>query len=368
MKNRENSPSNPMSFHWFSIPVVLLLLLGRAAAGDDHADLFARLDTNADGQLTQSEIPASESSLFQRLVRHADANRDGQLTPAEFDEGLTPQRPPKPLLEKASNELPGSDALLLMLALMDRNADLVIQAGEAPANLRPLYEEFVELMNFKDRRRLRVALLRQQAIRYTGMANRFVSREGIDVGVELALLTDKQWAYVERLRTSLRPGEGLANPESASMLFGELDTDGDGKVTGDEVPEPFADRFAGMLQRADRNQDKQLSEQEFQGFSERVATLQTNRPPLAETNQRVNQLLEQADTNGDGQLTRREAPRRIANRFEKIDRNVDGFLDRQELSRAVEILAMLRNSAGFQPASTARSSERIKKDGVNGEN
>ncbi len=357
-----------MSFDRILIPVVLLvLLLSSAALGDEHADLFARLDTDADGQLTEAEIPASSAPLFHRLVRNADANRDGQLSFAEFQDGLTPHRPAKPLPEKADNKLPGSDALLLMLVLMDRNADLVIKAGEVPANMRPLYDDFAELMNLKDRRRLRIPQLRQQAIRYSGMASRFAAREGIDVEVELALLTDKQWAYLERLRTSLRPGEGMASPENALMLFAELDTDGDGKVTAEEVPESFADRFAELLQRADRNEDKQLSEQEFKTFSERITRMEDNRPPLAETNQRVDQLLRQADADGDGQLSRREAPRRIANRFEKIDRNSDGFLDREELSRAVEILASMRNSAGFQPASSPRSGERIKKNGVKSE-
>src|SRR5690606_23930504 len=149
----------------------------------------------------------------------------------------------------------------------------------------------------------------------TGQAARFLSRQGVDVTAEMALLSERQLAYIERLRHSLRSRvEMMSSPEGASALFDQLDTDGDGNVTADEVPPAFADRFAKMLARVDRNQDKQLSEQEFNKFTARVAAIEANRPPLAETTQRARQLIRRSDRDGDGLLTRQEAPRRMAQR------------------------------------------------------
>jgi Ca2+-binding EF-hand superfamily protein len=364
---REIPLPNAMNSHTV-FRAALLLLLGLIADGvraTEYGDLFSRLDADSNGQLTKAEVPKDHASLFRRLVRNADADGDGRLSAEEFQTGLTPRRPDKPLTEKADNELPGADALLLMLAWMDKNADLNISANEVSQDLRPLFDEFVALMNRPESSRVPVPQLRQQAGRYGLMAQRFARRQGIDVELELSLLNDKQWAYVQRLRSSLKPGSMLANPKNAAVVFSQLDTNNDGKVTLAEVPPPYADRFAALMERADRNQDKQLNEQEFKFVSKRIASLETNRQPIAKINQQVKQLLRRADRDSDGRLSREETPPRLAKRFTKIDENSNGFLDNNELTRAVEILAALRNSAEIQPASSSNLGERTKKTGKN---
>ncbi len=345
-----------------AVVLCVLILLAGPALADEQDELFRRLDADRDLQITKGEISKENAPLFQRLIRKADSNKDGQLSAKEWKAGLISTRPEKPITEKADSELPGADALLLVLAWMDEDADLTITSAEVLPEMRPLFDQFIKVANLKNPDRLPVPQLKQQSIRYLGITNRFISSQGIDPEVELALLNDKQAAYVERLRTSLRPGNMMENPDNAMMLFSELDTNGDGNVTADEVPEPFAERFTELLQRADRNQDKQLSEQEFKSFSKRVAGLAANRPPLAETNQRVQEILKRSDRNGDGRLSRKEAPPRMAQRFKRLDQNGDGQLDSTELSRAVEILATLRNSAGLQPASLPLSDEAPKKN------
>lgn len=345
-----------------AVVMFVLIMWASPTLADEQDELFRRLDADRDLQITRGEISKENTPLFQRLIRKADSNKDGQLSAKEWKAGLTSTRPEKPITEKADSELPGADALLLVLAWMDENADLTITSAEVLPEMQPLFDEFVEVANLKNRDRLPVPQLKQQSIRYLGISNRFIIRHGIDPEVELALLNDKQAAYVERLRTSLRPGSMMKNPENAMMLFSELDTNGDGNVTADEVPAPYEDRFADLLQRADRNQDKQLSEQEFKSFSKRLAGFAANRPPLAETNQRVQEILKRSDRDRDGQLSRQEAPPRMAQRFKRLDQNRDGQLDSSELSRAVEILATLRNSAGLQPASMPLSDEAPKKN------
>jgi Ca2+-binding EF-hand superfamily protein len=355
-----------MNPHAISLAAALFLSLsGSGAHASDYSELFARLDADSDGQLAKTEIPTDQAPLFRRLVRTADEDGDGKLSVEEFQTGLTSRRPEKPLTEKADNELPGADALLLLLAWMDKNADLSIDGSEVPSDLRPLFNEIAALMNRPESGQVAVPQLRQQAGRYAVMAQRFSRRQKIDVELELSLLNDLQWAYVERLRSSLRPGSMLANSKNASVVFSQLDTNGDGKVTFGEVPPPFADRFAVLMERADRNQDKQLSEQEIKFLSKRIASLETNRPPLAKTNQLVKQLLRRADRDNDGRLSREETPPRLGKRFAEIDENSNGFLDKNELTRAAEILAALRNSAEIQPASSPSADESIIKSAKN---
>jgi Ca2+-binding EF-hand superfamily protein len=349
-------------------PFVIALFIGFAtstafAANSDHQSLFARLDANTDGQLTKAEIPDEHSSLFRRLVRIGDDDADGKLSLGEFETGLTINRPEKVVTEKVPNELPGADALLLMLAWMDSNGDLSITEREVPANLKPLYDQFVELMNLPNSSRLPVPQLRQQAGRYGMMAQRFANRQNIDVEVELALLTDKQWQYVERLQEPLRPGAMMGNRENAAVAFSQLDTNGDGKVALEELPPPLAERLAGMWERADRDQDRELSEQEFMVVRDRLAALQSGRDVPPKNRQGVKQLLKRADRDGDGKLSRDEAPPRLANRFDNLDQNGDNQLSGDELHAAAENLATLRNSTGKRFQKSPPSGGAAKKPG-----
>jgi Ca2+-binding EF-hand superfamily protein len=340
-----------------------LLASSGIAASAEHAAVFTRLDANSDGQLNKAEIPAEHTTLFRRLVRIGDDNGDGRLSLAEFESGLTTNRPEKVVTEKIPNELPGADALLLMLAWMDRNADLSITKSEVPAKLEPLYDQFATLMNLPDSSRLPVPQLRQQAGRYGVMAQRFAFRQKIDVEVELALLTDAQWQYIERLQEPLRPGAMMGNRANAVVAFGQLDTNGDGKVSLDELPPPLAERLAGMWERADRDQDKQLSEKEFMLVRDRLAALQSGRDAPDKNRQGVNQLLKRADRDGDGKLSREETPPRLANRFDSLDQNGDGQLSGDELNVAAENLSALRNSTGNRFQQSPPSNGDAKKPG-----
>jgi len=54
--------------------------------------------------------------------------------------------------------------------------------------------------------------------------------------------------------------------------------------------------------------------------------------------------LRQADANGDGKLSRDEAPGLIKQHFAKLDKNKDGFLDPKEIKHAAPILRKLVQS------------------------
>jgi Ca2+-binding EF-hand superfamily protein len=342
------------------------LLMAQFGSAGEHAELFNRLDANRDGRLVAAEVPREQLSLFKRLVRTADKNRDGLLTRQEFETGLTPTQPEKPLTEKVENKLPGSEALLLALAWMDLDADLVVTRKEVSSEMRPLFEEFADFLNLEDKSRLPIMQMSRQAIPFAGMAARFMTREGIEVEAEMALLSDRQQAYVERLRYSLRGRDEMSSgADKAFALFSQLDTNSDGNITTAEVPEVLVDRFAGILKIADRNQDNQLSEQEFKKFASRIAAFEAPRPSLTETTQRARQLIRRSDRDGDGLLSRQETPPRLSQRFARLDQNGDGQLDHTEIARAVEILETLRNSAVIQPSSTPAPQRRSKNPAQN---
>lgn len=63
----------------------LIALPALAQADGRGAQMFERLDTNADGQVTTQEVTAQKTELFTR----ADTNADGQLDSAERAAAVT---------------------------------------------------------------------------------------------------------------------------------------------------------------------------------------------------------------------------------------------------------------------------------------
>ena len=63
-------------------------------------DLFSKLDKNADGKVSQSEMSGPQQPMFKRALRVADANEDGALNRDEFAKAVSD---PKPV------ELPGAN-------------------------------------------------------------------------------------------------------------------------------------------------------------------------------------------------------------------------------------------------------------------
>lgn len=329
-----------------------------AAQSTDKSDLFSRLDTDGDGQLNSDEFPDEHAFLHRRLLRTADSNSDGQLSAAEFRQGLTSERAEKPLAEKGSAQLPGSDALLLLLAWMDKNSDLTIKSDEVSANLQLFYHQIQQQLQSKDTSQFRIRQLQQQSPRFTQLALRYTQRQQIDVELELSLLSDSHFAMVERLRGKVEAGQAFSTRENAEALFARLDLDGDGVIEMADLPEGARERFSDMFPRADRDGDQRLTEAEFLSFREQASRQQRQDSTSPQVARRVGQLLRRADRNGDGQLTRRESPRFLAARFQGVDSNDDGRLDREELSHAMansESLEKTRKLPAYNPSKNTKN-------------
>jgi Ca2+-binding EF-hand superfamily protein len=286
--------------------LLILLMLGMVldrlplqaaepSAQPESQRLFRQLDQNQDGQLDLEESPGEHSLLFKRLLRTADADGDGRLSRREFDKGLEPQRTAKPMAEKPPSRLPGADELLLLVAMADVDADGTIELDEVPQRLRPFFERLKERVGGGDRQQIRVRELARAAPRLTQFALATVKRLELDVDLEYSLLPDKNWALVQRLEGSRRPGEVMADADQSREFFRLLDTNGDGQAVYEEVPEQFTARFDQLLARADRNRDQQLSEQEMRDLSNRLRALEKKgRKPKRAKTERKSKVLQES--------------------------------------------------------------------------
>ncbi len=124
-------------------------------------------------------------------------------------------------------------------------------------------------------------------------------------------------------------------------IFQRLDTNHDGKIVREEMPETRREAFGQMLKRADANRDSALNQQEFAQLrpsTDRPEEASKSKPDRAETEvapqDDVDRLVRRAlaqDQNGDSQLAFREASKFLQKDFVEIDKNRDGQLDAEEL-------------------------------------
>ncbi|MEJ6394350.1 EF-hand domain-containing protein [Gymnodinialimonas sp. 2305UL16-5] len=120
-------------------------------------------------------------------------------------------------------------------------------------------------------------------------------------------------------------------PDGPRMIFEELDADGNGAVTLEELAAAGDARFVNT----DTNGDGQLSRDELLARA-------------AERNaERVDRMIERADTNGDGALTQAELDEAREGRrrgpdpermFERMDADGDGSVTEAEFDEAVSRL------------------------------
>lgn len=248
------------------LPALGLLVAPHAApaAEIDAELLFRELDANRNGYLSVYEAGEAHARLFHRMVRTSDEDGDGQLKPAEFAAGLTPIRADKPLVAKQTSRLPGSDALVVLIAKLDANADRRIMVAEVPARFREVFAQMLAQAD-GDKNGLLDARELATAPRLGVTAQLAASRLGMDVAAELAKLPRAQRAALESLGPLPANGDlammGNASPRRAAprQLLKRFDANGDGALQRDEVPT----RLTASFSRLDANGSGALEPQEL---------------------------------------------------------------------------------------------------------
>lgn len=250
------------------VPALLAALatsVSRAVDIDAPA-LFDSLDRDRNGFVTAAEAGESHGRLFARLVRTSDDDADGALTQDEFQAALTPLRIEKSLVTKQGSRLPGSDALMVLLARMDANGNRRVEAAEVPANLRDTFQRMVDFADADKNGTLDTRELAEGGVRLGVIAQTAAARLRIDVARELAALPPARRNSLERMGALPNPQQMMADPAEATEIFARLDVNGDGFVVADEAPEGLAN----LIQRADRDGDGKLSAAEFRAASQRA--------------------------------------------------------------------------------------------------
>ena len=126
---------------------------------------------------------------------------------------------------------------------------------------------------------------------------------------------------------------GDGDAPKGGALFAALDRDGDGKLQQAEI-----DMAVAVLRRMDRDEDGVVSESEIAAPPQRRGT-GGGRPEGEEGRRRPGApQLETIDKDGDGKISKEEAPERMAGRFDQIDKNGDGFIDKAEFEALVEMI------------------------------
>src|SRR5262245_44824025 len=193
------------------IVAAALFSVGSLAA-QDAADLFSKLDVNKDGFVTPDEVQESQRALYERMLRNADKDGDKKLSKEEFLAGLKPDETPKPPLAGGQPFAgprgdKGGDPREIFNRL-DANKDGKLSKDEMPERIR---ENFARLDCNDDG---------------------FVSQE--------------EFGRAGQALGKRPPGAPTAPPQGSpaaaqratfESLFDRTDSNSDGKLTKDEIPE-----------------------------------------------------------------------------------------------------------------------------------
>ena len=298
-------------------------------ADDEPANrelLFDRLDQNQDGLLKSEEIDDGQRRAFERLIRVGDADGDGQLTKAEY---LAASRPEEPMpLQQAGRGQGGQRGgqgrldveQLFERADQDGDGKIALDDLPEPAQQRllPLFERIgKDELTREDFARLRPMPGPRPSAGSNGRPD--------------------QRRQITLLRVLDADGNGMLSQSELARInerFSDLDRDADGQLgPGELIGFPAAGTARqGTGQRPDSPAQSQRPRRPGE-----APDANRTRP---ESDQRrsgrfgAGQTISRLDADGDGMLSRDEAPGRMAERFDRIDADGDGKISAGELQRA----------------------------------
>jgi len=386
-------------------------------AAQDAADLFSKLDANKDGYVTPDEVQESQKALYERMLRNADKDGDRKLSKDEFLAGLKPDETPRQPLQGGGAGIPmpkgGKGDPREFFSRMDANKDGKLTKDEMPERMKENFgrmdsngDGFVSQEEFAQIGRAfgkaapaapaspaPASPAQTQRQTFEGLFDRTDSnsdgkltkdeipeeRQGMRAVLERAggASIDKE-QFVNGMiammaqsggqpprpegnpprRPDGAPGGLPGAPPPGAGLFAALDTDRNGELSTAEIV-----ASGTTLLKLDRNSDGKLTPDEIfagppggppPGRPEgRPGVGQPGNPPGPPNPERrpgqrglgglnpeaFREQLKRSDTNGDGKISKEEAPALIKERFDRIDQNSDGFIDETEVREMLRRMA-----------------------------
>jgi len=297
-----------MRFMIHSATAVLAVFgLALVAGAQEDVDLFTRIDKNKDGKVNAAEVGSEGERLFNRLLRTGDRNQDGELTREEFTAAQKeePKVQPRPAAQpgQPGGQFPAFEPEA-MFKRLDQNGDGKVSKSEIPEDRAPFLKR--ALAEF-------------------------------DKNNDEALSLDE----FRMALPMMRQGAG-GPPGGPSKLIAALDANKDGKIDSDEIG-----KASDALRALDKNNDGTLTPDEV-GPSGPPPGFAMNPEVAARIEAYMKKSIE-ADSNGDGKLSKEEAPEKLREVFERIDTNSDGQLDRAEIGAGLRRLLGAGRPEGAPP-------------------
>ena len=289
------------------------LLLGSTNWAWGQEGLFEKLDANKDGVLTADEIEGEDrKAAFESALRRGDKNEDKKLTKEEFQAGLQRRegdRQPEPgrdsprarQPEGARPDGPRNDPRIAeeQFNKLDANSDGKLTEDEVPEGQREAFRRMLQTL---------------------------------DSDGDKAIGKDQAPRAIMMLMQRGGPGpDGRPDMRYAEQRFNELDTNKDGKLTEDEIPQQQREAFSQALSRLDDDGDKAITKEQFpRVFMAMMA--QRGRPPFGPGVGAMPPMavLRVLDGNGDGELSKEELENATKS-LATLDKNGDGALSREEM-------------------------------------
>lgn len=343
----------------------------RRPEGDDAprpelGDLFRKLDSDGDGQISADDVPEEHKRLFDRLVGENDKNKDGKLSLDEFRTGLMADRrraeegaegrgpegaPRGPEGAPRPDGAPRGPARGIepgeIFKRMDRNNDGKVTKDDAPPEGGERFQYFLNRADAdKD------GTVTEEEFRKSFQPPRDGGPQGGPREGRPGQPGQPREGGPDRPREG-NPGPGNAGPGNpgpggprfgggmgfpGSPVMAALDTNKDGELSADEITAAGSE-----LRKLDKDGDGKLSRQEilprFEGGPREGMARGEGRPDGQPRDGQPGgprpggDFFRSRDTNGDGRISREEAPEKLKENFERIDGNKDGFIDPAELGQ-----------------------------------
>ncbi len=331
---------------------------GDRAAGESPsaATLFDQLDTKHTGKISRDDLSEDKRRLFARLLRKAGKAEDAALTKDEF---IAAMKEDKPAEQPAGRSTPGEGRAdpERMFKFLDRNGDGKLSPDELP-------EQFKERFG---------AMLKRAG----KSADATLTKEEF-----LKFMAQQGPAATPGGSPSSSPSSSPSTPNAASgdpdprkamtaiALFKALDANGDGELSSSEIaaaPDVLKQLAGkeGRITAASLMGDRAIS-----GGPRKPEAATDSNKPAGENAERPNVermvkgLLRRMDKNGDGKLSKEEAPEFLREHFDVMDSNKDGQLDENELRQALSREAfgrVLREKLGAGRPDGAKRTDSDKK-------